>query len=162
MYKGELLAFLTTISWTTCAMFGEVASKRMGTLPFNVTRMTLSLLMLGIMLWIFTGVPYPENIDARTWLWLGLSGFVGYVLGDFCLYNSYNLIGARYGQLLMTLAPPAASLFGWIILDEKMTLMPLLGMTISVTNSLSMYKLWLEGIAWFPNVILSHSVRLPK
>jgi len=134
MYKGELLAFLTTISWTTCAMFGEVASKRMGTLPFNVTRMTLSLLMLGIMLWIFTGVPYPENIDARTWLWLGLSGFVGYVLGDFCLYNSYNLIGARYGQLLMTLAPPAASLFGWIILDEKMTLMPLLGMTISVTG----------------------------
>jgi drug/metabolite transporter (DMT)-like permease len=132
MYKGELLAFITTISWTACAMFGEVASKRMGTLPFNVARMTLSVVMLGILLWIFTGTPYPTDADAQTWLWLALSGFVGYVLGDFCLYNCYNLIGARYGQLLMTLAPPSASLFGWVMLGEKMTFMPLLGMTISI------------------------------
>ncbi len=132
MYKGELLAFATMVSWTTCALFGEVASKRMGTLPFNVTRMALSLVMLGVVLWCLTGAPYPADADSETWLWLSLSGLVGYVFGDFCLYNSYNLIGARYGQLLMTLAPPSASLFGWVMLGERMSMMALLGMTISV------------------------------
>lgn len=134
LYKGELLAFATTISWTTCALVGEVASKRMGTLPFNVVRMTFSVLMLSIVLCIFTGAPFPTDADAETWFWLALSGFVGYVLGDFCLYNSYNLIGARYGQLLMTLAPPSASLFGWIMLGEKMSGMALIGMTISIVG----------------------------
>lgn len=132
MYKGELLALATMVSWTACALFGEVASKRMETLPFNVVRMTFCVVLLGIFLWIFTGNPYPTDADKKTWFWLAMSGFVGYVLGDFCLYNSYNLIGARYGQLLMTLAPPAASLTGWIMLGEKMSMLSLLGMTISI------------------------------
>ncbi len=131
-YKGELLAFATMLLWTICALVGSVASKRMGTLPFNVIKMIMSVLMLSIVLWVFTGAPYPVDADAETWFWLALSGFVGYVLGDFCLYNSYNLIGARYGQLLMTLAPPSASLFGWVMLGERMSFMALIGMTISV------------------------------
>ncbi|MCR4561077.1 MAG: DMT family transporter [Bacteroidales bacterium] len=134
MYTGEILSFATVVAWTTCAMFGEVASKRMGTLPFNVARMTLSLIFLAGLLWFLTGKPIPVDANLETWLWLLLSGFVGYVLGDFCLYNSYNLIGARYGQLLMTLAPPSASLFGWVLLGERMSFLAFLGMMISISG----------------------------
>ena len=134
MYTGEILSFATVVAWTTCAMFGEVASKRMGTLPFNVARMTLSLIFLAGLLCFLTGKPIPVDANLETWLWLLLSGFVGYVLGDFCLYNSYNLIGARYGQLLMTLAPPSASLFGWVLLGERMSFLAFLGMMISISG----------------------------
>lgn len=112
-------------------MFAEVASKRMGSLPFNVVRMLLSLIMLAGVMWWFTGAPYPVGADGETWLWLSLSGLVGYVLGDFCLFNSYILIGSRYGQLLMTLAPPVAALFGWMLLDQSMTWTALLGMAVT-------------------------------
>lgn len=128
------MSFATVVAWTTCAMFGEVASKRMGTLPFNVARMTLSLIFLAGLLCFLTGKPIPVDANLETWLWLLLSGFVGYVLGDFCLYNSYNLIGARYGQLLMTLAPPSASLFGWVLLGERMSFLAFLGMMISISG----------------------------
>lgn len=131
MYKGELISIAVATSWTACAMFAEVASKRMGSLPFNVVRMTLSLLMLAGVMWFFTGMPYPVGADASTWFWLSLSGFVGYVLGDFCLFNSYILIGSRYGQLLMTLAPPAAAIFGWMILDQSMSWIAILGMCVT-------------------------------
>lgn len=131
MYKGELISIAVATSWTACAMFAEVASKRMGSLPFNVVRMTLSLLMLAGVMWFFTGMPYPVGADASTWFWLSLSGFVGYVLGDFCLFNSYILIGSRYGQLLMTIAPPAAAVFGWMILGQSMSWIAILGMCVT-------------------------------
>lgn len=132
MYKGELISIAVATSWTACAMFAEVASKRMGSLPFNVVRMTLSLLMLAGVMWFFTGMPYPMGADADTWLWLSLSGLVGYVLGDFCLFNSYILIGSRYGQLLMTLAPPAAAVFGLILLGQSMSWIAILGMCVTI------------------------------
>lgn len=134
MYTGEIISICVALSWTACAMFAEVASKRLGSLPFNVVRMVLSLVMLAAVMWWFTGVPYPAGADADTWLWLSLSGLVGYVLGDFCLFNSYILIGSRYGQLLMTLAPPAAALFGWMLLGQRMTAMALLGMCVTVVG----------------------------
>lgn len=132
MYKGELISMCVAVSWTVCAMFAEVASKRMGSLPFNVVRMTMSLLMLMGVMWWFTGTPYPSGADGETWLWLSVSGLVGYVLGDFCLFNSYILIGSRYGQLLMTLAPPAAALFGWMLMGQRMSAIALLGMVITL------------------------------
>ena len=46
MYKGEIISLVVALSWTTTAMFAEVASKRMGSIVMNVVRMTLSLLFL--------------------------------------------------------------------------------------------------------------------
>lgn len=132
MYTGELISIAVATSWTACAMFAEVASKRMGSLPFNVLRMSMSLLMLMGVIFIFTGSPYPVGADSTTWLWLSLSGLVGYVLGDFCLFNSYILIGSRYGQLLMTLAPPAAAIFGWMLLGQHMSWIAILGMCVTI------------------------------
>lgn len=134
MYTGELISLTVAISWTACAMFAEVASKRMESLPLNVIRMLMSLLMLCIVMWISTGSPYPLYADTDTWIWMSLSGLVGYVLGDFCLFNSYILIGSRFGQLLMTLSAPAAALFGWLLIGETMSWLALLGMTITITG----------------------------
>lgn len=133
-YLGEILSLGVAVSWTATALFAEVGSKRLGSLQMNVIRMTLSLVMLGITLWWFTGSPVPLYADGETWFWLSLSGFVGYVLGDYCLFNSYILIGSRFGQLFMTLAPIAAAFSGWIILDERMPLQAVAGMLVTITG----------------------------
>lgn len=141
MYKGEIISLAVAVSWTVCAMFAEVASKRMGALVFNVIRMSMSLLMLMGVMWATLGVPYPLGADGETWMWLSLSGIVGYVLGDYCLFNSYILIGSRYGQILMTLAPPAAALFGWVLLGESMSLTALCGMLLTAAGiATAIYK----------------------
>ena len=134
MYKGEFIAITVALMWTACAMFTEAASRRIGAMYFNVIRMSLSLLMLIGAMWWFMGSPYPVGADATTWLWLSLSGFVGYVLGDFCLINGYVLIGSRYGQLLMTLAPPTAAIFGWMLLGQRMSPLAILGMIITLSG----------------------------
>ena len=133
-YFGEILSVGVAISWTATALFAEVGSKRLGSLQLNVIRMSLSLLFLGITLWWFTGSPLPIYADGRTWFWLSLSGFVGYVLGDYCLFNAYVLIGSRFGQLFMTLAPIAAAFSGWLILGEKLSIQAIAGMLVTLSG----------------------------
>ena len=134
MYLGEIISLAVAVSWTVTALFAEVASKRIGSLQFNVVRMFLSIVMLGLTLWCFTGSPVPLYANSDTWLWLSLSGFVGYLLGDYCLFNSYILIGSRFGQLFMTLAPIAAAFSAWAILGERMSLQAMVGMLVTISG----------------------------
>jgi len=134
MFLGEIISLIVAVSWTATALFAEVASRRAGSLTVNVFRMILSLIFLGITLWITTGQPLPSHTDGETWMWLSLSGFVGYVLGDYCLFNSYLIIGSRWGQLFMTLASPFAALAAWVLLGETLSWTALLGMAVCMTG----------------------------
>ncbi len=133
-YLGEILSLGVAVSWTATALFSEVGSKRLGALQLNVIRMTLSITLLSLTLWYFTGSPLPMYTDGKTWFWLCLSGFVGYVLGDYCLFNCYVLIGSRFGQLFMTMAPIAAAFSGWAILGEHMSFQAIAGMLVTITG----------------------------
>ena len=133
-YLGEVISLVVAGSWTVTALFAEIGSKRLGSLQMNVIRMLLSLMMLGATLWWFTGSPFPLYADGKAWFWLSLSGFVGYLLGDYCLFNSYIWIGSRFGQLFMTLAPPTAALAGWAMLGETLSWNALLGMMVTLTG----------------------------
>jgi len=131
-YLGETISLVVAICWTATALFADIASHRIGALPLNLIRMALSLIFLGTALWIFTGSPYPLYADGRTWFWLALSGLVGYVFGDYCLFNSYIVFGAKYGQLFMTLAPPVAGIASWLMLGEKMSWHSWLAMLVTL------------------------------
>lgn len=130
-FLGESLSIFVAVSWTTSALFSEVATKRLGVHVTNVMRMILSLFMLAAFLFFFTGSPLPSYADNETWMWLLLSGAVGYVFGDFCLFNAYMLIGSRFGQLFMTIAPATAAIAGWILLGETLSLQAIAGMAIT-------------------------------
>ena len=132
MFKGEIISICVALSWTVTALFAEVASKRIGSLPLNVCRMAMSLVALALTLWLTLGVPYPRYADTATWLWLLLSGVVGYVLGDYCLFKGYILIGSRFGQLFMTLSAPTAAITGFLLLGEQMSALALLGMVVTL------------------------------
>lgn len=134
MFLGELIALFVAVSWTATALFAEVGSKRMGSLPFNTIRMTMSLLFLTLTLWLVMGVPYPRYADGGTWWWLLLSGLIGYVIGDYCLMQGYIHIGSRFGQLFMTLSAPTAAITGRILLGERMRIVAIIGMIITLSG----------------------------
>lgn len=133
-YIGELISISVALSWTMSALFFEYAGKKIGSLSVNLIRLVFGFLMLGGLLLIFTGSMLPVGADGKTWMWMSLSGLVGFVFGDLCLFYSYLIITARFSQLLMTLAPPFAALFGWLLLGEKLSGAGLLGMAVTLTG----------------------------
>lgn len=132
--RGELLSLLVAVMWTFTALFAEVASKRMGTLVLNVWRMLLTILLLGIVLWWTCGKPWPQYASTDVWKWFLASGFMGFVFGDYCLFNAYIVMGSRFGQLFMTLASPFAAIAAWFMMGETMSLLALLGMIVTLSG----------------------------
>ncbi|MBR4740696.1 MAG: DMT family transporter, partial [Bacteroidales bacterium] len=120
-HLGEAISLIVAVSWTVTALFADKASHRLGSMAANVLRLSLAILFLGLLLWVTIGRPYPVYASGQAWLWLALSAVVGYVFGDWCLFNCYLSIGARFGQLFMTLAPPLAAIAGWAILGESLS-----------------------------------------
>ena len=131
-HLGELISIVVALCWTATALFADDASHRLGALTVNVIRLLLGALFLGLILWVTIGVPYPLHADARTWWWLALSALVGYLFGDYCLFNCYLVIGARFGQLFMTLAPLMAALSAWLLLGETLGTTAILAMAVTL------------------------------
>ena len=120
------------MSWTVTALFADKASHRLGSMTANVIRLVLASVFLAAILWVGVGHPYPVFADGKAWAWLAASALVGYVFGDYCLFNCYLSIGARFGQLFMTLAPPMAAIAGWAILGESLTWKSILAMAVTL------------------------------
>ena len=140
-FLGETIAVVVAFSWTITALCFEFAGNRIGSLSVNIWRLVLAFFLLGGLLFFTTGSFIPLHADGQTWLWMSLSGVVGFVFGDLCLFYSYTLITARFSQLLMTLAPPFAALFGWMMLGESLSLMAALGMVVTLGGiSISILK----------------------
>lgn len=133
-YIGELISIGVAFSWTATALLSEFGSKRLGNLTLNVLRMGLALVFSLVLFVVVTGNPLPPGASAEAAGWMLLSGVVGYVIGDFCLFQCYIIIGSRYGQLFMTLAPLAAALMAWITLGQQMTGMSILAMLITLAG----------------------------
>ena len=131
-YIGELISICVAFSWTATALLSESGSKRLGNLTLNVLRMALAILFSMILFWIVTGSPLPPVGSIEACGWMLLSGLVGYVIGDFCLFQCYIIIGSRYGQLFMTLAPLAAALMAWITLGQQMAPMSIMAMLVTL------------------------------
>ena len=132
MYLGELISIGVAFSWTATALLSEFGSKRLGNLTLNVLRMALALVFSLVLFVVVTGSPMPAGASAEAAGWMLLSGLVGYVIGDFCLFQCYIIIGSRYGQLFMTLAPLAAALMAWVTLGQQMTAMSIVAMLVTL------------------------------
>ena len=131
-YLGELISIGVAFSWTATALLSEFGSKRLGNLTLNVLRMALALVFSLVLFGVVTGNPLPAGASVEAAGWMLLSGLVGYVIGDFCLFQCYIIIGSRYGQLFMTLAPLAAALMAWITLGQQMRAMSILAMLVTL------------------------------
>lgn len=133
-HLGEFAALLTAISWTITALANENASKRIGSISLNLIRLFIGFMFLSAYGLIARGRLFPSDADGYNWLWLSLSGFAGFVFGDLFLFKAYAVIGSRFSMLMMTLVPPITALLSFFMIDERLTLLHFVGMTLTFSG----------------------------
>lgn len=131
---GELASLLTAVCWTLSAIFFEKAGRRVGSLSVNILRLFLGILFLGTTTLFTRGMFFPMDATPYNWVWLGISGIIGFFLGDLFLFKSYTIIGSRTSQLVMSLAPMLTAAIGWFFLDEILSPKSILGIVVSVSG----------------------------
>jgi drug/metabolite transporter (DMT)-like permease len=136
-YLGELAALGTSLSFSVGSTMFTAAGRRIGPLVVNRIRLVFAVIFLSTFHWATLGTLIPFDAAPERWLWLGLSGIVGLVIGDIFLFQAFVLIGPRLTMLMMSLAPIIAALQAWIFLDETLTSGQIFGILLT-----------LAGIGW--------------
>lgn len=131
---GELAAFGTAICWTASAIYFEKAIKRIGVLAVNFYKVVFAFGFLVLFGTITRGMPLPFDAPPDAWLFLSLSGLVGFVISDIFLFTAYKTIGSRITTLFLALSPPITAALGFLCLDEAMGGKSLIGMAMVATG----------------------------
>ncbi len=131
---GEIYGLITAFFWMITSLSFEVATRKFGALTVNFLRLALAFFFLSVFEYFVRGHAFPTDATLHNWIWLGLSAIIGFMLGDYMLFRSFAIVGARISQVFMSLAPAIAALFAWLILGEKMSPRQLLGMFITITG----------------------------
>ncbi len=135
-FFGELAALATSLCFSATSTQFTLAGRQVGATVVNRTRLVLAVILLTLA-HLILGISLPILASAGRWLWLGISGVIGLVLGDAFLFQSFILIGPRLAMLLMSLAPIIASITAWIFLGEMLSAGQIFGILLTVA-----------GIAW--------------
>lgn len=133
-HLGEITGILTAICWTISALTFSVATRRAGSLTINLFRLLFAMIMYMAWSKVMRGLWLPSDATPEAWKWLSVSGLIGFVLGDYFLFTSYSFQSAKVSMLIMSLAPPIATLFGALVLHESFTWLNLLGMILVLSG----------------------------
>ncbi len=133
-YFGELAALLTAVFWTITSMAFESAGKKVGSLSVNLIRLVIAFAIYAVYTQISRGMWFPFDAGMERWLWLALSGLIGFVIGDLLLFQAFVLIGARVSMLIMAMTPPFTAFISYFVLGEVLSAMNWLGMAITLSG----------------------------
>lgn len=131
---GEIAALATALFWTVTALAFESAGKKIGSLTVNLLRLILGFICLSVYTFIARGYLFPTDATFHAWIWLSLSGVIGFVLGDLFLFQAFVVIGARISMLLMALVPPFTAIIGFLLMGEVLDYIDILGMAMVVSG----------------------------
>lgn len=133
--SGELIALITTLCWSLGIFPFTEATKRVGAAPINQYRLLLAWIIMSLVLMLSSGISFIHlfsNPQPMHYLFLGLSGVIGFTIGDYFSFTSFKLLGPKLGSLYTTFAPGAALSIGFLVLGEKVNRIGIIGILITV------------------------------
>lgn len=136
-FLGEGAALLTSLCWSLNSVCFTIAGRRVGSAAVNIGRLLMAWAVLILLHLALYGSPFPFAAGGTRLGWLGMSGLIGFALGDAVLFEAFLLIGPRLAMLLMTLSPIFSALLAWLFLHQSMSFAKIGAMAVT-----------LLGIAW--------------
>jgi drug/metabolite transporter (DMT)-like permease len=135
MTTGFLYAFGATLSWSIAGFYITRIAIHLPIPLLNAIRLLLGFVILVPIAAILEGnhffllFSFPYSMG---WLWLSLSGIAGLVLGDLLSFKSYAILQPQKASIITTLSPASALLFGAILLNEKINVIGITGIFITI------------------------------
>lgn len=137
---GFLYAFAATACWAIAAFPLTAASRQLPVNSMNHLRLLLATLVLFLAAAVIEGPSFLKIFSAgygKGWLWLGASGILALVVGDFFSFRSYAILSPQSGSVLTTLSPASALLFGILLVNEHINWIGIAGMIITIVGVMS-------------------------
>ena len=136
-FYGEIAALLTSVCWAFNSVVFTRAGRRVGAITVNYMRLWIAVPALLLIHWLLFATPFPFAIEPNRFLYLAVSGLIGFVIGDTMLFESFLLIGPRLAMLLSLLVPVFSAILAWVVLGENLLVLEIVSILVTI-----------GGIAW--------------
>lgn len=155
-HLGEMAALATALCWTVTAVAFESAGKKVGSLSVNLIRLVLAFIILSIFTLLTRGSLLPTDATSSAWLWLSISGIIGFVIGDLFLFQAFVEMGSRISMLIMSVVPIITAITGFLMMGERISLLGICGMLLTMVGIT--FVILTKG-SGEKNVKLSHPIK---
>ena len=129
---GAMASLATAVCWTISPIVFEKAGKRVGSLAVNYMKAIFAFGLIGIYCLVTRGNFLPVDATMHNWVWLTISGLIGFVLGDLFLFQAYIEIGARLSMLIMAMVPIISALADYLITGQVLNFKDLIGILVTL------------------------------
>jgi drug/metabolite transporter (DMT)-like permease len=133
-YLGEIAALGTACCWSMGSIFFTISSRQIGHNTVNRLRLIVGLALLITAHLVLTGTPWPQGVTYEHWLWFGLSGIIGFAIGDTLLFRSFVLVGPRIAMLMMALVPVFSTVIAWLFLNEVLIFSDIVAIVVTISG----------------------------
>ena len=133
-FTGEIAALGTALCWSFGSTLFTISARRFGHNVVNRMRVAAALVLSMAVHLASTGHLMPAAATGDHWFWFGLSGIIGYAVGDTLLFKALVLLGTRLAMLVMALVPVMSTLIAWIFLNETLNMMDIFAMSVVITG----------------------------
>lgn len=130
---GEAAGLTTSLLWTLGSIFFAAAVKKIGAFNVNSLRILLAAVILFVVHFIAIGSPLPEA-NFNQVFFMSLSALIGLVIGDIAYFSTLENLGPRRAVLLLSAAPIFSVISGYIIINESLTGMGLIGIAVTMAG----------------------------
>jgi len=134
---GILIAISTTLCWSLGIFPFTEAAKRFGSSALNQYRLLLAWVFITIIACIYyQQSPFTLAVSPtyHNYFYLGLSGIIGFTIGDYFTFTSFKILGPKLSSLYTTIAPCSALILGSIILNEQINFVGIFGMAVTISG----------------------------
>lgn len=132
-YLGEIAALATALCWLGSSLAFAVAGREAGAQPLNQFRLYAALPLLFALGFLVVGAGWPSSASTERITWIGVSGLLGLVIGDYGFFHALATIGPRIASVIMSLWPACTVGINYCMGDPP-TGSELLGVALTVTG----------------------------
>ncbi len=125
-YYGEGLALLSGLAWAAAIIFFRVSGRKIQPLGLNLFKILFALGLAALSLLVL-GRPLLPAAPAGDYALLFLSGLLGIAISDTLFFGALNRLGAGRTAVVDTLYSPFVIGLSTAFLDERLSLLQLLG-----------------------------------
>ena len=131
---GQLFALTAAVCWAQNSMIYSWIGKKTGSNAVAHVRIWIALPAVMVVNFFFTRSFFPTGLPFETYLYFGLSGFLGFFIADIFIFRSFVFLGPVKTMVIMTFSPVFSAVISWIFLNESLNLTQISGIFIIITG----------------------------
>ncbi len=126
---GSIFALTSAFFWAFAVILFKKAGKTFSPITLNIYKSFMAMILIGLTMLVL-GIPFFPDVEPRVWWILVLSGISGITLADIFYFSSLNQLGAGSVAVVECLYLPCVLVFSYILLDERMGILGIIGSTL--------------------------------